>query len=99
MPSRFGGLALLAFVAGCSATAQPGKDTTTAGGATALAVDKKLPLTFGAVSNVVEYAGGRVAFADTRERNFHAADFASGKVDKPGLQRLFLDPDQNGSHP
>jgi hypothetical protein len=86
VPSRFGSLALLAFVAGCSASAQPGKDTPTAGGATALAVDKKLPLTFGAVSNVVEYAGGRVAFADTRERNFHVADFASGQVDTLGMR-------------
>jgi hypothetical protein len=81
---RFGGLALLAVVAGCSASAQPGRDT--ARGATALKLDKKLPLTFGAVSNVVEYAGGRVAFADTRERNFHAADFASGKVDTLGTR-------------
>ena len=90
MPFRSRGLALLTLAMGCSASAQPGKDaatdTTTAAGPTALAVDTKLPVTFGAVSNVVEYAGGRVAFADSRERRFHAADFASGKVDTLGTR-------------
>ena len=90
MPFRSRGLALLTLAVGCSASAQPGKDaatdTTTAAGPTALAVDTKLPVTFGAVSNVVEYAGGRVAFADSRERRFHAADFASGKVDTLGTR-------------
>jgi hypothetical protein len=87
---RFEGLALLTLAMGCSASAQPGKDaakdSASTSGATALAVDTKLPVTFGAVSNVVEYAGGRIAFADSRERRFHAADFASGKVDTLGTR-------------
>ena len=90
MPFRFRGLVLLTLAVGCKASAQPGKDAATdsmtAAGPTALAVDKKLPVTFGAVSNVVEYAGGRVAFADTRERLFHTADFATGQVDTLGTR-------------
>jgi len=84
---RFRGLALLTFVAGCSASAQPGKDAVkdpASSAPTVLAIDTKLPTTFGSVSNVVELAGGRVAFADARERRFLVADFGSGKVDTLG---------------
>jgi hypothetical protein len=80
-------LALLAFVAGCSASAQPGKDTAkdpAPPAATALVVDKKLPGTFGSVSNVVEFGGGRIAFADGKGRRFLVGDFAAGKVDTLG---------------
>jgi len=84
---RLRGLALLTFVAGCSASAQPGKDAgqgAAESAPSALAIDKKLPTTFGSVSNVVELASGRVAFADARERHFLVADFATGKVDTLG---------------
>jgi hypothetical protein len=50
-----------------------------------LAVDKKLNATFGAVSDVVEIAGGRVAFADPMARRFHTGDFATGSVDTIGV--------------
>ena len=50
-----------------------------------LAVDKKLNATFGGVSDVVEIAGGRVAFADPMARRFHTADFATGAVDTIGV--------------
>jgi hypothetical protein len=33
--------------------------------------------TFGGVSDVVEIAGGRVAFADPMARRFHTGDFAT----------------------
>ena len=50
-----------------------------------LAVDKKLNATFGGVSDVVEIAGGRVAFADPMARRFHTGDFATGAVDNIGV--------------
>ena len=50
-----------------------------------LAVDRKLNATFGAVSDVVEIAGGRVAFADPMARRFHTGDFATGSVDTIGV--------------
>ena len=88
MKYRLGSLALLTLVAGCQASAQrgaaAGRDASA--GARTLVIDKKLPGTFGSISNVVEYAGGRVAFADTRERRFLAADFASGRVDTLGTR-------------
>ena len=49
-----------------------------------LTLDKKLPATFGALSNVVELPDGRVAFADTKAKVFLAADLASGKIDTIG---------------
>ena len=87
MKFGFRGLALLTFVAGCSASAQPGKDAPKDGAApasNALAIDKKLPGTFASVSNVVELAGGRIAFADSRERHFLLADFTAGRTDTLG---------------
>jgi hypothetical protein len=49
-----------------------------------LALESKLPASFGQVSNVVELDRDRVAFADTREKLFLAGTFASGKVDTLG---------------
>jgi len=50
-----------------------------------LTLDRKLPATFGALSNVVELRDGRVAFADTKSRLFVAADLATGEVDTLGV--------------
>jgi hypothetical protein len=51
-----------------------------------LTLDKKLPATFGQLSNVVELADGRVAFADTKAKLFLTADLATGKVDTLGAR-------------
>ena len=42
-----------------------------------LTLEKKLPVTFGQLSNVVELGDGRVAFADTKAKLFLAADLNS----------------------
>lgn len=52
----------------------------------ALALDSKLPASFGLLSNVVELADGRVAFADTKSKLFLTGDFKSGKVDTLGTR-------------
>ncbi len=46
--------------------------------------DATLKASFGMLSNVVELKDGRVAFADTRDKLFLAADLQSGKVDTLG---------------
>ena len=46
----------------------------------AMTLDAKLPVSFGQLSNVVELADGRVAFADTKNKLFLNADLKSGKV-------------------
>lgn len=51
-----------------------------------LTLDKKLPATFGQLSNVVELGDGRVAFADTKAKLFLIADLATGKVDTVGTR-------------
>ena len=51
-----------------------------------LALDSKLPASFGQISNVVELDRDRVAFADTREKLFIAGDFGSGTLDTLGRQ-------------
>jgi hypothetical protein len=51
-----------------------------------LTLEKKLPATFGQLSNVVELGDGRVAFADTKAKLFLTADFATGKVDTLGAR-------------
>jgi hypothetical protein len=90
-------LATLALVAGCSASATPAREASADAGAAVvvdsgplppatLVVEQKLPGTFGAVSNVVEMAGGRVAFADPKDRHFVAGDFATGKLDTLGAR-------------
>jgi hypothetical protein len=47
-------------------------------------IEATLPARFGQVSNVVELAGGRVAFA--ADRHFVMADLRSGKVDTVGVR-------------
>ena len=51
-----------------------------------LTLEKKLPMAFGQLSNVVELGDGRVAFADTKAKLFLAADFNTGKVDTLGTR-------------
>ena len=51
-----------------------------------LTLEKKLPVTFAQLSNVVELGDGRVAFADTRAKLFLSADLATGKLDTLGTQ-------------
>src|SRR6185437_16567911 len=72
--SSFWALALLAI--GCTAAESQG----------GLTLEKKLPVTFVQLSNVVELGDGRVAFADTRAKLFLAADLQSGKVDTIGTR-------------
>jgi hypothetical protein len=66
-------LALLGMIACTRAESQSG-----------LKLERKLPVGFAQLSNVVELADGRVAFADTREKLFLRADLGSGKVDTLG---------------
>ena len=49
-------------------------------------LDAKLPGGYAQLSNVVELADGRVAFADTRNKLFLIADLAGGKVDTLGTR-------------
>lgn len=72
------------LVAGCSPAESQGS----------LTLEKKLPVTFGQLSNVVELGDGRVAFADTKAKLFLAADLNSGKVDTLGtrVDSLVKDP-------
>ena len=51
-----------------------------------LALESKLPASFGQLSNVVELDRDRVAFADTREKLFLAGSFRSGTLDTLGRQ-------------
>ncbi|MGH7508940.1 MAG: hypothetical protein ACREMZ_05675 [Gemmatimonadales bacterium] len=51
-----------------------------------LTLEAKLPGSFAMLSNVVELEGGRIAFADTRDKLFLTADFGSGKVDTLGAR-------------
>lgn len=51
-----------------------------------LTLEKKLPVTFAQVSNVVELRDGRVVFADTRAKHFLAADLQTGRVDTLGTR-------------
>jgi hypothetical protein len=68
------GVVALLCLAGCTrAESQSG-----------LSLEAKLPGGFGQLSNVVELDSGRVVFADTRDKLFLAATFASGKVDTLG---------------
>jgi hypothetical protein len=68
-------LAMLGAVACSKAQSQ--------GGAT---YEAKLPGGFAQLSNVVELADGRVAFADTRDKLFLIADLARGTVDTVGTR-------------
>ncbi|HJR17867.1 MAG TPA: hypothetical protein VJ808_13525 [Gemmatimonadales bacterium] len=49
-----------------------------------LTVEKRLPSSFGTVSNVVELKDGRVVFAETKDKLFLRANFQSGEVDTLG---------------
>ncbi len=49
-----------------------------------LALDAKLPSSFGTLSNVVELSDGRVVFTDTKSKLFLSADLRTGKVDTLG---------------
>ncbi len=92
-PNRLAPLALLGAVAiGCAATAEKAAPPVT------LAQDAALAATFGGVSNVVELADGRVAFADTKDKRFLLADFATGKVDTVGTQVDSLAGDAAGQY-
>ena len=51
-----------------------------------LALESKLPASFGQISNVVELDRDRVAFADTRSKLFLAGSFGSGTLDTLGTQ-------------
>ena len=63
-----------------------------------LTLERKLPVTFGLVSNVVELGDGRVAFVDTKSKLFITADFASGKVDTLGARVDTLPPSAPANH-
>jgi len=58
-----------------------------------LALEARLPGSFGQLSNVVELDSGRVVFADTRSKLFHAGAFGSGKVDTLGTRVEAIKPD------
>jgi len=49
-----------------------------------LALEAKLPSSYGMLSNVVEVGNGRVVFTDTRNKLFLSADLKTGKVDTLG---------------
>jgi hypothetical protein len=51
-----------------------------------LKVERRLPSSFGMVSNVVELKDGRVVFAETKNKLFLRADLQSGKVDTLGTR-------------
>lgn len=51
-----------------------------------LTLEQKLPATFAQLSNVVELRDGRVAFADTRAKQFLLADLQTGRVDTIGTR-------------
>jgi hypothetical protein len=83
-------------LASCSGGADSAERTEGAGGAVAheasisdsakLALESKLPASFGQISNVVELDRDRVAFADTRAKLFLAGSFGSGTLDTLGTQ-------------
>jgi hypothetical protein len=49
-----------------------------------LALEAKLPSSYGTLSNIVELNNGRVVFTDTRNKLFLSADLKTGKVDTLG---------------
>jgi hypothetical protein len=51
-----------------------------------LTLEKKLPMSFAQLSNVVELRDGRVVFADTRAKQLLVADFKAGTVDTVGTR-------------
>ena len=77
-----GAVALLGLAACTRAESQSG-----------LALEARLPGSFGQLSNLVELDSGRVAFADTRDKLFFAAAFGSGKLDTLGTRVEAIKPD------
>jgi hypothetical protein len=75
-------LAALSLLTACSSAESQGG----AGSPGGLKLEKKLPASFAQLSNVVELADGRVAFADTKAKLFLSADLATGKVDTLGTR-------------
>jgi hypothetical protein len=75
--------AITLFALGCSqAESQSG-----------LTLEARLPGGFGQLSNVVELDSGRVAFADTKEKLFFTAAFATGDLDTLGRKVEAIKPD------
>jgi hypothetical protein len=68
--------ALFVLAAGCTPAESQG----------GLTLEKKLPVTFAQLSNVVELRDGRVVFADTKAKLFLRADLRTGKVDTIGAR-------------
>jgi hypothetical protein len=58
-----------------------------------LTLESKLPVSFSQLSNVVELSGGRVAFAETRDKLFLTADLKTGDVDTLGTRVDSIGPD------
>ena len=58
-----------------------------------LTLESKLPVSFAQLSNVVELSGGRVAFAETRDKLFLTADLKTGDVDTLGTRADSVGPD------
>jgi hypothetical protein len=58
-----------------------------------LTLESKLPVSFAQLSNVVELSGGRVAFAETRDKLFLTADLKTGDVDTLGTRVDSIGPD------
>ncbi|HEX6107071.1 MAG TPA: hypothetical protein VFZ26_15895 [Gemmatimonadales bacterium] len=58
-----------------------------------LTLESKLPVSFAQLSNVVELSGGRVVFAETRDKLFLSADLRTGDVDTLGTRVDSIRPD------
>lgn len=65
---------------------------------TGLALEAKLPSSYGTLSNVVELRDGRVVFTDTRNKLFLSADLKTGKVDTLGKRVDSLLPNAPAGH-
>ena len=79
---------VLFLAAGCSKAESQG----------GLTLEKKLPVTFAQLSNVVELHDGRVAFADTKAKLFLRADLQTGRVDTIGTRVDSLGPRAPAGH-
>jgi hypothetical protein len=63
-----------------------------------LTLERKLPGSYPQLSNVVELDGGRVAFADTRNKLFLSADLVTGDVDTLGTRVDAIQAESPASH-
>jgi hypothetical protein len=77
------GVVALAGLLGCTPAESQG----------GLTLESKLPATFAQLSNVVELSGGRVVFAETRDKLFLSADLKTGQVDTLGTRVDSIGPD------